>query len=151
MNEHSITEIEKLLRDYPFISDDIDRLQKELQWNIELKQELEESLSLGALAPKEIPIKTQGSDPVFNAMQIIEKIQKEIDRLWKQITTLYDNQLTVKTLLMRLNRNEKHVIEARYFHRPPVTWGRIARELCYDKRSCHRFKVEALKKMASQF
>ena len=78
MNEYSIPVIEQLLRDYPFINEDIDRLQKELQWNIELKQELGESLSLGAPAPKEIPIETQGSDPVFNAMLIIEKIQKEI-------------------------------------------------------------------------
>jgi len=146
MNEQSITEIEKLLREYPFISDDIDRLQKELQWNIELKQELYESLR--ALVPKEIPIKTQGSDPVFDAVQIIEKIQKEIDRLWKQITTLYDNQLTVKTLLMRLDRNERYVIEARYFKRPPVTWGKIARELHYHRVTCHDIRIRALKKMA---
>jgi len=146
MNEQSITEIEKLLREYPFISDDIDRLQKELQWNIELKQELYESLR--ALVPKEIPIKTQGSDPVFDAVQIIEKIQKEIDRLWKQITTLYDNQLTVKTLLMRLDRNERYVIEARYFKRPPVTWGKIARELHYHRVTCNDIRIRALKKMA---
>src|SRR5690606_2098465 len=93
-------------------------------------------------------IETQGSDPVFNAMQIIEKIQKEIDRLWKQITTLYDNQLTVKALLMRLTRNEKHVIEARYFHRPPVTWGKIARELHYHRVTCNDIRIRALKKMA---
>jgi hypothetical protein len=31
MNEYSIPAIEKLLRDYPFISEDIDRLQKELE------------------------------------------------------------------------------------------------------------------------
>jgi RinA family phage transcriptional activator len=149
MNEYSIPAIERLLRDYPFISEDIDRLQKELE---DWQNKKNTMYGIKTAAPTGMPPSGQLSDPTYQtATEIIDKYQKEIDRLFDRIKTLFDNQMTVKTLLMRLNRNERYVIEARYFHRPPVTWRRIARELCYDKRSCYRFKVEALKKMASQF
>ena len=149
MNEYSIPAIEKLLRDYPFISEDIDRLQKEIE---DWQSKKNTMYGIKTAAPTGLPPSGEIQDPTYQtAMEIIDKYQKEIDRLFDRIKTLFDNQMTVKTLLMRLSRNERYVIEARYFHRPPVTWGRIARELCYDKRSCYRFKMEALKKMASQF
>jgi RinA family phage transcriptional activator len=150
MNEYSILAIERLLRNYPFISEDIDRLQKELE---DWQNKKNTMYGIKAAAPTGMPPSGQISDLTFKtATEIIDKYQKEIDRLFNQITTLFDNQLTVKTLLARLTREERYVIEARYFQKQkPISWSKIAKAICFDKRSCYRIRSRALKKMASQF
>ena len=146
MNEYSIPAIEKLLRDYPFISEDIDRLQKEIE---DWQSKKNTMYGIKTAAPTGLPPSGEIQDPTYQAaVEIIDKYQKEIDRLFDRIKTLFDNQMTVNTLLMQLNRNEKHVIEARYFHRPPVTWRRIAKELHYHRVTCNKIRTRALKKMA---
>jgi hypothetical protein len=145
--EYSIPAIERLLRDYPFISEDIDRLQKELE---DWQNKKNTMYGIKTAAPTGMPPSGEIQDPTYQtAMEIIDKYQKEIDRLFDRIKTLFDNQMTVNTLLMRLNRNERYVIEARYFNRPPVAWGRIARELHYHRVTCNDIKIRALKKMAN--
>jgi RinA family phage transcriptional activator len=148
--EYSIPAIERLLRNYPFISEDIDRLQKELE---DWQNKKNTMYGIKAAAPTGMPPSGQISDLTFKtATEIIDKYQKEIDRLFNQITTLFDNQLTVKTLLARLTREERYVIEARYFQKQkPISWSKIAKAICFDKRSCYRIRSRALKKMASQF
>jgi RinA family phage transcriptional activator len=150
MNEYSIPAIERLLRNYPFISEDIDRLQKELE---DWQNKKNTMYGIKAAAPTGMPPSGQISDLTFKtATEIIDKYQKEIDRLFDRIKTLFDNQMTVKTLLARLTREERYVIEARYFQKQkPISWSKIAKAICFDKRSCYRIRSRALKKMASQF
>jgi RinA family phage transcriptional activator len=148
--EYSMPAIEKLLRNYPFISEDIDRLQKEIE---DWQNKKNAMYGIKTAAPTGMPPSGEIQDPTYQtAMEIIDKYQKEIDRLFNQITTLFDNQLTVKTLLARLTREERYVIEARYFQKQkPISWSKIAKAICFDKRSCYRIRSRALKKMASQF
>lgn len=143
--EYSIPAIERLLRNYPFISEDIDKLKKELQWNIDLKKDL---LEIHAMAPRETPSSLEVSDPTYDAFIVIDKIQKEIDRLFNRIITLFDNQLTVKVLLGKLSRDERYVIESRYFQREAIPWTKIAFTLHCDRTTCNRIKLRALFKMA---
>lgn len=147
MNEYSIPAIERLLRNYPFISEDIDRLQKELEdW-----QNKKNCLyGIKTAAPTGMPPSGQMSDPTYQtAMEIIDKYQKEIDRLFNQIKTLFDNQLTVKALLAQLTRDERYIIDARYFKgNDPIAWTKIAFTLHCDRTTCNRIKLRALFKMA---
>jgi RinA family phage transcriptional activator len=148
--EYSMPAIERLLRNYPFISEDIDRLQKELE---DWQSKKNTMYGIKTAAPTGLPPSGEIQDPTYQtAMEIIDKYQKEIDRLFDRIKTLFDNQMTVNTLLARLTREERYVIEARYFQKQkPISWSKIAKAICFDKRSCYRIRSRALKKMASQF
>jgi RinA family phage transcriptional activator len=149
--EYSMPAIEGLLSNYPFISEDIKKLEDELRDLITSRNEFIEVLK--AAAPTGMPQSRQLSDPTLQVVITIVDIKnKEINNIYLKLKRLYDEQSTVKTLLAQLTREERYVIEARYFQKQkPISWSKIAKAICFDKRSCYRIRSRALKKMASQF
>lgn len=147
MSEYSIPAIERLLRNYPFISEDIDRLQKELE---DWQSKKNTMYGIKTAAPTGLPPSGEIQDPTYQtATEIIDKYQKEIDRIFNQITTLFDNQMTVKALLAQLTRDERYIIESRYFRgNDPVVWTKISHILHCDRTTCNRKRIKALFKMA---
>lgn len=145
--EYSIPAIEQLLRDYPHIFTIIEQKQKELDEILSKKNALYGVIKAAILTG--MPPSGQLSDPTYQTtIKIIDGYQKEIDRLFNEIKTLFDNHLTVKTLLNGLTKEEKFIIEARYFKQPPTHWSIIARQLHYHRVTCNDIRIRALKKMA---
>ena len=125
--------IEEILKQYPFIGDDIRREQGKLNEYIQLQQEARDTLKGQALT--DMPHMPEGntSDPTADAVErVIDKYQDKINEQVAKINELIDRQKWLDKAFAGLTEDERRIVYLRYNER----WrtGQIMRRLGIQKR-----------------
>jgi len=125
--------IDELLKQYPFIGDDIRREQDKLNEYIQLQQEARDTLKGQTLA--DMPHMPEGntSDPTADAVErVIDKYQDKINEQVAKINELIDRQKWLDKAFAGLTEDERRIVYLRYNER----WrtGQIMRRLGIQKR-----------------
>lgn len=134
-------DIKKVLHEYPYIEDEIKKLNNKLNWIVHNKYDIKVTSS-NSIMPKGNMV----ADPIYQTVErIIIKYDKEIHEIEKEIEMLLDQHRMIEIELKRLDIDECQVIEHRYFKR--LGWEELSRKLHYSKRQCHRKHDTALKQL----
>ncbi len=140
--------IEKILLDYANITEDIQKLNRELNDILQNKQETYNTLQAAKITG--MPHGTVISDQTYNATERLidkygvraQKIVDEIEALWK----LRDN---INKCFTVLTMEEKRVIELRYINQYKM--GKVAYMMKYSSRQCERYQQTALEKLYQEY
>jgi hypothetical protein len=136
-------DITNALYEYPYIDDEVKKLNNKLRWIISNKYETKVTAS-NSLTPRGKGI----SDPVYNAVEkIVEKYDIEILEIGEEINALLKWQNELGAELKKLSHDQLQVIELRYFKK--MGWDAVSRKMIYSTRQCHRKRDAALKKLRS--
>lgn len=105
--------IDEILKQYPYIGDDIQKYQVELNRYIELQQEARNPLK-GQLSTG-MPHTYGVSDQTYEHVEkIIDLYQKEIDRYAAEINRLLDLKNKLDKAMAELTEEERRIIYLRY-------------------------------------
>jgi DNA-directed RNA polymerase specialized sigma24 family protein len=110
--------IDDILKQYPFIGDDIRREQGKLNEFISLQQEARDTLKGQALT--DMPHMPDGntSDPTADAVErVIDKYQDKIDEQVAKINELMDRQKWLDKAYASLTEDERRIVTLRYNER----------------------------------
>lgn len=108
--------IEDILKQYPYISEDIQKLQAELNRYIELQQEARNPLKAQTIDG--MPHGTGISDKTYEAVEkIIDLYQTEIDKLAVKINALIDRKTRLEKAFAELTEDERRILYLRYDER----------------------------------
>lgn len=110
--------IDEILKQYPFIGDDIQKAQKELNRYIELQQEARDPLKAQTLSY--MPHMPEGniSDQTLQAVEkVIDCYQAKIDEQVKKINELIDRQKWLDKAFADLTEDERRIVYLRYNER----------------------------------
>lgn len=111
--------VDEILRQYPFIADDINRAQKEINRYIELQQQARDPLKAQSLdgMPKGYGV----SDKTFDTVErLIDVYQAEIDKLADHINELIDRKKWMDKAVESLTEDERRILYLRYDERWPA-------------------------------
>lgn len=114
--------IEDILKQYPFIGDDIRREQAKLNEYIQLQQEARDTLKGQALT--DMPHMPDGntSDPTCDAVErVIDKYQDKINEQVAKINELMNRQKWLDKAYASLTEDERRIVTLRYNERW-ATW-----------------------------
>lgn len=110
--------IEDILKQYPFIGDDIRREQAKLNEYIQLQQEARDPLKAQTLS--DMPHMPEGnvSDQTLQAVEkVIDCYQVKIDEQVKKINELIDRQKWLDKAFAGLTEDERRIVYLRYNER----------------------------------
>jgi DNA-directed RNA polymerase specialized sigma subunit len=139
--------IDEILKQYPFIGDDIRREQGKLNEYIQLQQEARDTLKGQALT--DMPHMPEGntSDPTADAVErVIDKYQDKINEQVAKINDLIDRQKWLDKAYAGLTEDERRIVYLRYNER----WAarRIMRRLgILDRRTFYKILDSAKDKI----
>lgn len=133
--------IEKKLKDYPYIMEEVNELNKEIlvlqeskhDTNITTKYEVT-GIGTGAI-----------SDKVGEQLVIVETYEKEIALKRQKIEQLICQKSVIEKSLEMLGHEEKTVIRMRYFQ--GYKWDYISRKLNKTNRAANNIKNKAVRKL----
>ncbi len=143
-------DIKAFLKDYPFLSAEILRLQKEL--NTALKARKDTYITVKA-APLAMHRGSSGiSDSVSDAVQIIvDRLENDIAFYVRQINIILDQKAMFEKIWFGqelLSKAERTILEMRHFDHYP--WPTIAKTVRYSERQCQRLNEMAIEKMQTE-
>ena len=105
--------IDEILKQYPYIGDDIQKAQKEINRYIELQQEARNPLKGQALTG--MPHDSGVSDQTYNAIvKLIDIYQAEIDKYVAEVNGLISLQKWLDKAFAALTEDERRIIYLRY-------------------------------------
>ena len=139
--------IDDILKQYPFIGDDIRREQGKLNEFISLQQEARDTLKGRALT--DMPHMPDGntSDPTADAVErVIDKYQAKIDEQVTKINELIDRQKWLDKAYASLTEDERRVVCLRYNERWQ-TWKIMRRMGILDREEFYRLLNSAKDKI----
>lgn len=113
--------IDEILKQYPYIMDDVRKEQEKLNQNIALQQEARDPLKGQTLS--DMPHMPDGnvSDQTFNAIEkIIDLYQAQIDECVTNINELLDRKKWLDKAYMTLTEDERRILYLRYDERWPA-------------------------------
>lgn len=128
--------IDEILKQYPYIMDDIRKEQERLNQNIALQQEARDPLQGQKIS--DMPHMPDGnlSDQTFNAIEkIIDLYQAQIDECVININELLDRKKWLDKAYMTLTEDERRILYLRYDERWPA-W-KIMQKLGIEEK--HKF------------
>ena len=108
--------IDDILKQYPYIGEDIQRAQREINRYIELQQEARNPLKGQVLTG--MPHDSGVSDQTYNAIErIIDLYQAEINELSTKVNELLDRKKWLDKAYTTLTEDERRVLYLRYDER----------------------------------
>ncbi|NLU53423.1 MAG: hypothetical protein GXX10_11255 [Clostridiaceae bacterium] len=141
--------IRAYLRDYPFINDEILRLQKEL--NEIIRHKHESYATLKAVPITDMPKGSGLSDPVYNTVQvIIDRYDHKIEYYTQKINQILDDKALFEQIWFSeiLSSEERSVIDYRCFQH--FDWKQTAKLMKYSTKQCRRIFNRAIEKLQSE-
>lgn len=106
--------IQEILRQYPFITEDIQDLQKELNKFLDMQEDLRQR-SIKAQHITDMPHGTGVGDNVLDKVIILfDNYQQKIDNLAEQINELLDRKKWLDKAYAELNDTERRVLLMKY-------------------------------------
>jgi len=136
--------IEQKLILYPDIPQEIQRLNKDLNDINSYKDETRDMLQAQHLS--DMPKGGDISNPTLTAtIQLIDRYGEHTLHIIDQINEYMDVKEEVDSAWMVLERDEKRVLELRYFDR--MRWDWIPAKMHYSRRECFRVHNDAIKKI----
>jgi len=139
--------IRKYLKGYPNINDEIQRLQKELNFFIKCKHE--SYCTLKAIPADMSKVKVSGiSDQVYASVQVIvDRYDKKIEYYTDQINRILDEKALFEMIWFSdiLSNEDRAIIQYRCFEH--LKWPEIARIMKYSKRQCQRHLDDVIDKI----
>lgn len=121
--------IDDILKQYPYIGEDIQKAQKEINRYIELQQEARNPLKGQALTG--MPHDSGVSDQTYNAIErIMDLYQAEIDKYVAEVNELITLQKWLDKAFTTLTEDERRVLYQKYDQHMAI--GKIA----YNGRMC---------------
>lgn len=111
--------IDDILKQYPYIGEDIQKAQKEINRYIELQQEARNPLKGQALTG--MPHDSGVSDQTYNAIEkIIDRYQAEIDQYAAQINEYLDLKKWLDKAFTELTEDERRIVFQYYDQRMSI-------------------------------
>lgn len=137
--------IDDILKQYPYIGEDIQKAQKEINRYIELQQEARNPLKGQALTG--MPHNSEISDQTYNAVEkIMDLYQSEIDDLSAKVTELFDRKKWLDKAFATLAEDERRLLYLRYDERWQA-WKIMRRLGIMDRRTFYRLLDSAKSKI----
>ena len=151
----NIRQLEDMLREYPTYSDQIIKLQAELNDDTSedmrvLKDKIQEAYNtMNAAALVMIPQKGQISDPTLQAVVRIDELMRQMSKRVIDVTTrindIISNKMMIDNMFNSLTEHEKRIIELRYFKQ--MRWFMVSRKAHYNMTYCVDLNKKILRKM----
>lgn len=142
--------IDELLKQYPFLGDDIRREQDTLNEYIQLQQEARDTLKGQAMTDTPHMPDGNTSDPTCDAVErVIDKYQDKIDEQVTKINELIDRQKWLDKAYASLTEDERRIVTLRYNDRW-ATWqimrrmGIMRRETFYKILDSAKDKIKKI-------
>jgi DNA-directed RNA polymerase specialized sigma subunit len=131
MDKETKIKIDEILKQYPYIADDIRTLQNKLNQYIALQADARNTLKGQALDG--MPHSTGINDSTYKAVERLatKDYQGIIDNTIKQINALIDRKKRLDEAIKTLTEDEKRIVHLRYFDRWQ-TW-KVMRRLGIEK------------------
>lgn len=137
-------DIEKILREYPYFAEEIQKLNEELNQTLKLKLQTQDTLKAQNIDG--MPHSTGISDITYKAVEkSIDEHEKHMLYLTNKISEIYRKKKFIEELLPKLTMEEYRVIDLYYFK--GYRLRRVAYMMHYSKSSCWRLKCSALEKL----
>jgi DNA-directed RNA polymerase specialized sigma subunit len=139
--------IDEILKQYPFIGDDIRREQGKLNEYIQLQQEARDTLKAQTLS--DMPHMPDGntSDPTADAVErVIDKYQDKINEQVAKINELIDRQKWLDKAFADLTEDERRIVYLRYNERWQ-TWKIMHKMGILDRRTYYKILDSAKDKI----
>jgi DNA-directed RNA polymerase specialized sigma subunit len=110
--------IDDILKEYPYISEDIQKLQAELNRYMQLQQEARDPLKAQTLlGMPHMPVGNE-NDQTYNQIErIMDLYQAEIDELTSKINELMDRKKWLDKAYTTLTEDERRILYLRYDER----------------------------------
>ncbi len=145
--------IERFLREYPTLGEEIMRLNKELNNLIACKEDTYNTMKAQVMSdmPK---ISASGENPSLvekAVVSLIDNYGHKIEYYTLMINNLMDQQQIFEKVWFMpdlLCRLEKTIIEMRYFKE--FHWDLICRQTCYSRPQCMRIAKQAVKTLQNE-
>ena len=137
--------VRSYLRDYPYVNDEVLRLQKDLNNLIQNKHE--SYCTLQAVALTGMPSANTISD-VSNTIQIlIDRFDKKILNLSDQINDLLDEKALFEKAWFKsdITNEDRTLIQIKCFEHQ--SWRNVAKTMKYSDKQCQRLFDKALSKI----
>jgi DNA-directed RNA polymerase specialized sigma subunit len=139
--------IDEILKQYPFIGDDIRREQATLNEYIQLQQEARDTLKGQALTDMPHMPDGNASDPTADAVErVIDKYQDKINEQVAKINELIDRQKWLDKAYASLTEDERRIVCLRYNDRW-ATWKIMTRLGILDRRTFYKILDSAKDKI----
>lgn len=137
--------IDDILKQYPYICEDIQKAQKEINQYIELQQEARDPLKGQALTG--MPHNSGVSDQTYDAVEkIIDLYQAEINSLAAKVNELLDRKKWLDKAVASLTEDERRLLYWRYDERWQA-WKIMRRLGIMDRRTFYRLLDSAKSKI----
>lgn len=141
-------EIREILKEYPYIDEEIKKLNKKMNGYLEMKEETRNTLKAQKLSHE--PHGTGVSNITLNAVEkIMDKYEEEIKICVSKINDLFIIKQKLDVLISQLTVDERRLIYMYYDERKPI--NKICYELKYSRQHIYRMKdkieVELWKKI----
>lgn len=137
--------IDDILKQYPYIGEDIQKAQKEINRYIELQQEAKNPLKGQALTG--MPHDSGVSDQTYNAIEkIMDLYQAEINELSAKVNELLDRKKWLDKAYTTLTEDERRILYLRYDERWQ-TWKIMQRLGIEEKHKFYRLLDSAKEKI----
>lgn len=134
-------EITRLLHEYPYIEDEVKKLNNKLIWIVDSKYSTKVTSSYSAM-----PRGNAVTDPVYKAVErVVIRYDREIIEIEEEISVLLKKRNQIDRGLSKLKHDEYKVIALRCFKR--MRWREISKRMHYSKSHCHRILVSGIKKL----
>lgn len=136
--------IEQMLIIYPDIPQEIMRLNKDLNDINNCKDETRDTLQAQVLT--DMPRGTEITNPTLTAtIQLIDKYSSHVQHIIDQINDYIDTKEMLDGIWIELDKDEKRVLELRYFDR--IRWDWIPAKMHYSRAQCFNIHNDAIKKI----
>ena len=114
-----MNKVDEILKQYPYIGEDIQKAQREINRYIELQQEARNPLKAQALTG--MPHDSGVSDQTYNAIvKLIDVYQTEIDSYAAEINELISLKKWLDKALMELTEDERRIVYQYYDQRMSI-------------------------------
>lgn len=109
-----LNKVKEILQQYPYIAEDMQEIQREMQKYIEMQEELRQTV-LKAQQISDMPKNPNASDPTLNAIiEIMDKYQQNIDRCIEQLRELDQRKKWLDKAFATLTEEERRIVYLRY-------------------------------------
>lgn len=135
-------QLKEFLYDYPNISKEIERLNKDLKDLLGSKYETGITVQMGGIFSSNREISDKTGEAVIKISEIYDKRATTIK---SKIDKLLSDKDSLEKALKKLNHMQKIIIQLRYFEN--LSWYRIAEKIIYSEGNCHVLHRSALNTM----
>lgn len=142
-----MVKVEVLLRSYPHIPENIQKLNAELNEIISGKNNTYNTLQAAKLS--DMPKGERLSNPTYQAVEdIITRFESRIEKIRDDIIYWMDLKESIDKALVALELEEYRVIDLRYFK--VYKWERIPHIINYSMRNTYNIHEKAINKISAE-